>query len=441
MKTKGVRYRQITDGSFGENGLDQNYFRGLLDECESALEFLRTGLEGGALPFLKFAGADATLAELEPIAARYTENYDDVVILGTGGSSLGGHTLCAIAPPVIRQSDGTLGRPNLHFMDGVDPDGFDRLFSAIDPARTGFIAISKSGETAETISQFLASLDAINDGEHFTIITEPGDRPLRALAEEHGIPVLDHNPAIPGRFSALSLVGLLPALIAGLDAQTVLEGAEETLQPLFDGTPAGEFAPAVGAALNIGLARKGGINATILMPYAERLAQMGLWYRQLWAESLGKGGHGTTPVRALGPVDQHSQLQLYLGGPKDKFFTLIFAPAKGTGAVMNAELATDPRLSYLAGRRMGDLLDAEQRATAEILIAAGRPTRIIEIDAVDEASLGALLMHFFLETIIAARLLGVNPFDQPAVDEGKAIARRRLEEYGPNGSGTKGNGP
>lgn len=162
------------------------------------------------------------------------------------------------------------------------------------------------------------------------------------------------------------------------------------------------------------------------MPYRDRLAAFGLWYRQLWAESLGKGGQGTTPIRALGTVDQHSQLQLYLDGPPDKMFTLLMGDVAGGGAEVPPELAGATGLGYLAGRRMGDLLDAEQRATADTLIRHGRPTRVMRVPRLDEAAMGALMMHFMLETIIAARLMGVDAFDQPAVEESKRLARDYL---------------
>ena len=188
---------------------------------------------------------------------------------------------------------------------------------------------------------------------------------------------------------------------------------------------------AVGAAVSIGLQRANGVTQTILMPYLDRLAHFGLWYRQLWAESLGKDGQGTTPIRAMGTVDQHSQLQLYLAGPWDKMFSVLRMDTKSEGRRVDPELLDDPRLDYLAGRRMGDLLDAEARATADTLIRNGRPTRQILIETLDEDTLGGLFMHFMLETILAAHLLEVNPFDQPAVEEGKVLAREYLERIAP----------
>jgi glucose-6-phosphate isomerase len=184
----------------------------------------------------------------------------------------------------------------------------------------------------------------------------------------------------------------------------------------------------------VALAERRGIGVTVLMPYVDRLAPFGLWFRQLWAESLGKDGKGTTPVRALGAVDQHSQLQLYLAGPADKLFTLLVLQQDGQGALLPPDLAGDPALAYLAGRRLGDLLAAEQRATATSLLRHGRPTRVLRLPRLDEASLGALFMHFMLETIIAAALWGVDAFDQPAVEQGKVLARQYLGERARGGA-------
>jgi glucose-6-phosphate isomerase len=254
---------------------------------------------------------------------------------------------------------------------------------------------------------------------------------MRRLAASLDLTVLDHDPGIGGRFSALSLVGLLPAMIAGLDAEAVREGAALVLDPVLSGAAPEDCAPAAGAAIAIGLARHRFLTTSVLMPYVDRLAHFGLWYRQLWAESLGKQGRGTTPIRAIGTVDQHSQLQLYLDGPRDKMFTLIQLDVAGTGRAAQPGLASEPALGYLAGRTIGDLLDAEQRATAETLVRHARPVRVFRLDRLDERVMGALMMHFMIETIVAARLLEVDPFDQPAVEEGKVLARQYLAEMSP----------
>jgi len=167
-----------------------------------------------------------------------------------------------------------------------------------------------------------------------------------------------------------------------------------------------------------------------MLAYADKLERFTRWYVQLWAESLGKDGKGTTPVAALGPVDQHSQLQLFIAGPRDKLITVVTTSAAGRGPRMTADLAQLCGEADFAGKTMGDLAAAEGRATAETLAKNGCPVRTIHIEQLDEASLGELLMHFMLETIIAARLLGVDPFDQPAVEEGKVLAKRYLAGHG-----------
>ncbi len=399
----------------------------------------------GSLPLLAVPSARADLAALKDVAARFREGFDDVLVLGTGGSSLGGQTLCALAhwPASLPRKAGS--GPRLHFLDNIDPATFGRLYAALDLARTGAIVVSKSGSTAETAMQFFTLADAYIDrlgkeslAKHMVAITEPAQNkdgngkanPLRRAAGRFGIPLFEHDPGVGGRYSALTNVGLLPAMIAGLDAKKVRDGAQSALDAALAAKTPAESMPAVGAALAIAASRQG-LNQSVLMPYIDRLAPFAFWYRQLWAESLGKDGNGTTPINALGTVDQHSQVQLYLGGPKDKLYTLILGPAEGAGDMVMPGLATEPEFSYLVGRTMGDLLDAEQRATAETLARNGRPTRILRVASVGEESMGALMMHFMLETIIAADLLGVDPFDPPAVEEGNVLARNYLGAMGP----------
>jgi glucose-6-phosphate isomerase len=258
-------------------------------------------------------------------------------------------------------------------------------------------------------------------------VTEPADSPLRRFAARRGFRILDHDPKLGGRFAVFSLVGLLPALVAGCDAVALREGASAALDAALGASAPLEAPPALGAALHVAYLRRHNLGGTVLMPYVDRLAPFALWFRQLWAESLGKNGTGLTPLVARGAVDQHSQLQLFLDGPRDKVFTIVTARQKGRGPRVPEDAAReDGELAYLAGRTVGDLMDAEQRATIETLVRHGRPVREMRVDAVEEESLGALLMHFMLETVIAAHLLGIDAFNQPAVEEGKRLARDYL---------------
>jgi glucose-6-phosphate isomerase len=302
-----------------------------------------------------------------------------VVVLGTGGSSLGGQTLYALCDQGFGPKG---GGARVRFHDNVDPATFDSLLAALDPAKTAIVAISKSGTTAETMAQLLVLLAWAKGaggaaGGRFVAITEAKPSPLRRLAEAHGMIVLDHDPGIGGRYSVLSNVGLLPAMVGGLDAQRLRLGASEVLLATLAARDPSDSAPAVGAALSVALYRYKGAGATVLMPYADRLERFALWFRQLWAESLGKNGTGTTPVRAVGTVDQHSQLQLYLDGPRDKMFTkmftLILTGCAGEGPEIDGALGADPEIAYLAGKRLGALMDAEGRATAETLARHGLP--------------------------------------------------------------------
>jgi glucose-6-phosphate isomerase len=224
------------------------------------------------------------------------------------------------------------------------------------------------------------------------------------------------------------MVGILPAFVMGLSVKRLRAGAENALEQVLAAKKPADAPAAVGAALHKALADQGRLATTILWPYANDLAVFGGWWRQLWAESLGKEGQGSTPVSVLGPVDQHSQLQLFRDGPGNALFTLVQVATKGKGLAAPKARARKLGLDYLAGRRMGDLVDAECRATAQTLFKNGRPVRVIHLAKVDEQHMGALMMHFMLETIIMGKLMGVDPFNQPGVEEGKILARKYLAE-------------
>jgi glucose-6-phosphate isomerase len=430
-------YRQsVADcraGQIGSGGLDDSVLDELLGRLGPAIGRLKAAQAAGAMPFLSLPSARDDLETLAPIARHYQRRFDDVLVLGTGGSSLGSRALYEMAD---QEADHLRRAPKLHIVTNVDPFVWDRMIRQLDYRKTGIVVISKSGGTTETMMQFLSLLpvvleqiDADELPRIVTLITEPGDNPLRRLGARFGLPVLDHDPKVGGRYSVLSVVGMLPTLIAGLDAVETREGAQAVLDQAFDAQsdPAGCPA-AVGAAVSIGLQRHHGIAATVMLAYSDRLGSLARWYRQLWAESLGKAGQGTTPVYATGPVDQHSQLQLWLDGPPDKMFTVMGGPREGEGRGIDPSLADDGRLSYMHGRTMGDLMDASRRATAETLAAAGRPVRRIDLERIDERAMGALMMHFMLETVLAADLMGVDPFDQPAVEKGKVLIRRYLAD-------------
>ena len=416
--------------ALGRNGVSAASLNAALVRAEEALNWLRARHADRSLPLLRLPETRNDLETIRDTARRLADGATDIVILGTGGSSLGGQTLAQLAGHGVPGVGALRAPPQLHFIDNLDADSYGAMLAKLPYATTRFVTISKSGGTAETLMQTIAALSAAK-GEGlqtripdiFLGISEPA-RPgkangLRALLEKFRVPLLDHDTGVGGRYSALTNVGLLPAAMLGLDIAAVREGAGLALAPVLAKKPAAQVPAALGAALSIALAEKCGKSISVLMAYCDRLQRFTHWYVQLWAESLGKKGKGTTPLAALGPVDQHSQLQLFIDGPRDKLFTVVTVDGAGLGPRIDGELAKLAGEPGFAGKTIGDLVVAEGRATAETLAKNGCPVRTIHVNKLDEESLGALMMQFMLETIIAAHLLGVDAFDQPAVEEGK----------------------
>ena len=427
-------YEQNINGclssAVGNAGLLPEQLDELGAEVMAALDRLRSSLAAGGYRGIAQATARDDLDELVATAECYAGAFDDLIVIATGGSNLGAMAMATLLDPYQP-------RRRVHFLDNLDAHTFSALLASVDLARTGFLAISKSGSTMEVMAQLLVCIEALTAAlgetalaEHVLVISEPGDNPLRQVVARYGFKALDYDPDIGGRYSVFSLVGMLPALYLGLDAAAVRRSADDVLQATLAATDVVESAPALGAAVAIGLRRHRSIDIDVFMPYSDRLAQFARWYSQLWAESLSKGGVGLTPLSAIGPVDQHSLLQLFLDGPGDKMFTLLSSNTAEAGPTISSNGLAIDKVDYLDGRTIAEVVDASYRATAETLVKRGRPTRLIRFSELNERTLGALFMHFMLETVLAADLLGVNPFDQPAVDDGKVLARGYLEQLG-----------
>ena len=406
--------------TIGGAGLPRALFAPLAERAGAALAGIGAHIDHPDYAPLAWARRSDDMPGLER-HARHLGSLSDVIAIGIGGSSLGTRTLLAALPLPAE-------RPRIHCVEGLMPSAVDQLMATVNPATTGLLLISKSGSTVEVMVQALALIPRLIAGgadlaRNGIAIVAPGITPLHKLAAHHGMTVLEHPPTVGGRYSVLSITGVLPALIAGIDAQGLRRGAAVALDHALE--QGASSAPAEGAALSVGLQREMKVGTSVLMAYDDRLDIFGLWFRQLWAESLGKDGQGTTPVRALGPVDQHSQVQLYLGGPADKLFTIVTVESLGHGPRLAAK-DIDPSLAYIDGATVGDVLAYSARATAETLAKHGRPVRRMHLPRLDAEMLGALFMHYMLETILTARLLNVDPFDQPAVDEGKQLARDYL---------------
>jgi glucose-6-phosphate isomerase len=428
--------KQSIDLAVGAHGADKAAIDAALKKADGALDWLRARHADGKLPLLRYAGRHDDLEAIKDAGVRLADGATDVVFLGTGGSSLGGQTLAQLAGYNVPGVGALRPPPRVHFMDNLDPDSFGEMLERLPHGTTRYVAISKSGGTGETLMQTIAVLAALkkhNQGARIPDLvlglSEPakagGKNGLRDLLTQHKVPMLDHDTGVGGRFSVLTNVGLLPAAVLGLDVAAIREGAELAMKPVLDKKAAKDVPAAVGAALSVALAEKGK-TVSVMMAYADRLERFTRWYVQLWAESLGKNGKGTTPVAAVGPVDQHSQLQLYIGGPRDKLVTVVTTDVAGKGPAMDAALSKAAHEAGFGGKKIGDLVAAQGRATAETLAKNGVPVRTIHLPAIDEEHAGELLMHFMLETIIAAHLLGVDAFDQPAVEEGKVLAKKYL---------------
>ncbi len=425
--------------AIGEHGLTEAELAGWFGKLAAPLAELKESYHRRTLPLLRIAEETADLETAETAYHKLVTGARAIVFFGIGGSSLGGQALAQLGGWSIpgTADEAQKGRPRTRFYDNLDAHTLGAAIAAFDLASARFVVISKSGGTPETLVQALAALDAVKErglerriAELFLGITEPAregkSNGLRRLFEAHGIPLLDHHTGIGGRFSALTNVGLLPAMARGINVRALRAGARSVVEAMLAAAAPQDCAPAVGAAVAVAMARERGVRAQVMMPYSDRLNRFSHWFVQLWAESLGKHGQGTTPLACLGPVDQHSQLQLFMDGPREHLITIVRAPTLGQGPRLSTDLARVAGLDYLGGKSVGDLIAAQAAAVPEALARAGRPVRSFDLDRLDEASLGALMMHLMLETILAGRLLGVDPFDQPAVELAKVLTRERV---------------
>ncbi|MFC7069448.1 glucose-6-phosphate isomerase [Halobaculum lipolyticum] len=339
---------------------------------------------------------------------------DHLLTVGIGGSALGAATL----------TDALGSRVDCRYLDNVDPVWVESILADVDLSATVVNVVSRSGTTAETLSNFLVVREAMEragvDWTERTVVTTGESGNLRAMADQHDLPALDVPDGVPGRFSALSTVGLFAAELAGVDLDALLAGAaaeaDRLAGSLFE-SPAYAY-----GATTYALAERGAVTNAV-MPYAESLERFAEWFAQLWAESLGKDGGGQTPARALGATDQHSQLQLYRAGPADKLVTLVRPRESDDLAIPETDLEG---LSYLGGSSLGELLDAEFRATEASLAAAGRENVRVELDRVDAHGVGELLYGMEAACVLYGELAGVSTFTQPAVEWGKKAARGLL---------------
>ena len=372
------------------------------------------------------------------LASEIQERCDDFVVVGIGGSALGNIALhTALNHPEYNHLARPPRRgPRLFVADNVDPDRIAGLLDTVDLDNTVFNVISKSGSTAETMSEFLVFRDALmrkfgpeRHLEHIVITTDPQRGELREIVKHFGYVSLPIPSDVGGRFSVLSAVGLLSAAVTGIDIHKLLRGAAEVDAVCKRTKNLWENPALTGAALHYLMDKAKGKNIQVMMPYAHALRDVADWFRQLWAESLGKrvdrDGRivhaGQTPEKALGVTDQHSVMQLYMEGPFDKVVTFLTVDEFRTTVTIPPAFPDFDAARYLGAHTLNELISAEQHATEAALTQSRRPNCAIRLPRVDEESVGALLYLLEMQTVYAAELHNINAFDQPGVELGKAF--------------------
>lgn len=422
-----------------EGGVDPNLLAGdmskAFSELHAAVEQRRAA---GDLGFLDLPYATESLDRVREMADGFGQWFEDVVVLGIGGSSLGAMALSeALVGPFWndRSEEDRDHFPRLHIIDNPDPFTLRSLLERIDPARTMFNVVSKSGATAETMAQYLVVRARVEEAVgpdkargHFLFTTDPDSGALRQIGEAEGIPMLSVPHNVGGRFSVLSPVGLLPVAVCGIDPGAVLAGAarmeERCRSDVLAENPAGVLATLLHHA-----DRQQGRPIHVIMPYSDRLRSVASWFQQLWAESLGKarslsGGRaasGPTPLVAVGATDQHSLLQLFMEGPHDKVILFVHVDDPGASVDIPHRHPEIESVAYLGGHSLGELLATEWMATAEALRRAGRPNATLHLPRVGPEELGQLFMLLQIATVYAGALYDVDPMDQPGVELSKQL--------------------
>ena len=430
------------------HGLDPAALTGPLAEraeaLTAALEKTRgTGWERWRLLADPEGTRNAHVEAVKAIAAKHADkDWENLVVLGIGGSALGNIALqSALNPPTHNLMTAGRKGPRLFVLDNVDPANFAAVMAECPPEKTLFNVVSKSGETAETAAQFMIIRDLLaravggSASDHIVAVTDSEKGTMRQICDAAGYDTLPVPDGVGGRFSVLSPVGLFSAAMNGIDIDALLDGAHEMetkcRNPELAKTPAAMLATIL-VELGKGRSKAGGPAKPmhVLMPYCNGLYLLADWFRQLWAESLGKRHaadgsevfEGFTPIKALGATDQHSQVQLYREGPNDKVFGFLevehFGDPLGEQVTIPTGLGVDA-LAYLEGKKMGDLLNAEKRATEYALVESERPNFTIKFPSVNEHAVGEFVMLWQVATAYAGLMLGIDAYDQPAVETGK----------------------
>lgn len=390
------------------------------DKIKKVINDLKTGKN--EFIFSTLIDSTSEIQNIKRIANSIIRKFNTLLVVGIGGSSLGAKTL------IDGLRDYKKGSRRILFLENIDPESINYILKEIKPESTALNFISRSGTTLETVTHYLILKDyfrkklKLGFGKNFFVTTSDETSFLGKEANNFNYTLIKIPPKLVGRYSVLSPVGLLPAAVAGLEINKIIEGARTTKKNCTRTDL--EKNPAVIFALIVYHHYLRGKKNIVIMPYRDCLERFNEWFAQLWAESLGKVGadgtvHGQTPLKAIGTKDQHSQLQLFLEGPDDKIIVFLTAGSKYDIRIKNSH----SEFYYLKNKYVSEILSAEQKATAEALFSKGRPSICLHLDNLDEATMGGLFYFFEVVTVLMAEFLNVNPFNQPAVEEIKRRAK------------------
>ena len=377
----------------------------------------------------------------------WVQSFDSVVILGIGGSALGNLALQTSLNPLNynTMSKDKRKTPKVYVIDNVDPDYIASVLDSIDVSKTLFNVISKSGTTAEAMTNYMIARGIIESyglegKEHLLFTTDPENGVLRKIADEEGIKTLEIPPSVGGRFTVLTPVGLLSAVAGGIDVIDLVNGAKDMCEKIKNDDVWEN--PAALNALIHHIYYNRGYNISVMMPYSNRLFLLADWYRQLWAESLGKRTDvdgkevfvGQTPVKALGATDQHSQVQLYNEGPFDKVVTFLKLENFDREITIPSIHNDIPALKYLGGKKVSDLLNTELTGTEYALVEHNRPNMKVIFPEINPYNIGQFLFAYEFQTAIMGKLLNINAYDQPGVELGKQVTYGLMGREGYEGT-------
>lgn len=439
MKLK-LDFSNVIQTNIGsEHGLNQSELEELAPRGKAILADLQSKAKSDQLGFYNLPSQTAILDEIESYAQTVRNRYDHFVHIGIGGSALGPIALQSSLKSSHYNAD---QKPKIYFPDNVDPDWLQELSQQIDVSKTLFHVVSKSGATTETAATTLYFMDFLveeleeNFYKNLVFTTDPVEGLLNQIAREYPIKCFRIPPGVGGRFSVLTPVGLLSAAIAGIDIKKLLAGAAE-MASICDNDDLMQNPAFLFAAIHYIYMQKGK-NISVMMPYSNKLKDLADWYKQLWAESLGKrfdtqGNKievGQTPVNALGATDQHSQIQLFVEGPNDKVVTFLEVENFTNSSELKNHFTYIPEFDYLQGKTLGQLLDAEKRATELALSNNQRPNLTIKFDQVSEENIGAYFFLLEAATAFAGGLLEIDAFNQPGVEEGKVATYALMDRKG-----------